>query len=53
MELKILKVLKTPGQKTANTDNIKCTNSLGQMTGQQSPYNLKNQSQETGNNTNI
>ena len=41
------------GQKTGNIDNIECINSLGQRTGQQLPYDLKNQSQETGNNTSI
>ena len=45
--------IETPGQKTGNTNNIECTNSLGQRTGQQPLYNLKNQSQETGNNTSI
>ena len=45
--------IKILGQKTWNTDNIECTDSLGQRTGQQSPYNLRNQLQETGNNTSI
>ena len=49
----ILKIVKTPGQNTGNTNIIACTNNLGQRTRQQLLYDLKNQSQETGNNTSI
>ena len=51
--LTILESVKILGQKTGNTNINACTNSLGQRTRQQSPYDLKNQSHETGNNTNI